>query len=144
VLFLAALIEERGTGENEWQESESRFPIRRGGCASSHLDAGMDELCTFFNNRGWQSGRIMGQELETAGLEGVLKRGLEISLQVYTSHSMLGSHALALPVETRHAEYRWMSDQGVFSAMTPGIVGRISDRAWTSRNDAARMSVNTK
>ena len=38
LLFLAALIEERVTGETELRESESRFRNRCGCCARSDLD----------------------------------------------------------------------------------------------------------
>src|SRR5437879_3559518 len=49
LLFLAALIEERVTGENDLQESESRFQFVADAAPVLIWMAGVDKLCTFFN-----------------------------------------------------------------------------------------------
>src|SRR5215813_12895589 len=49
LLFLAALIEERVTGENELRESESRFQIVADAAPVLIWMSGVDKLCTFFN-----------------------------------------------------------------------------------------------
>ena len=49
LLFLATVIEERGTGATELRESESRFRIVADAAPVLIWMAGVDKLCTFFN-----------------------------------------------------------------------------------------------
>src|SRR5499427_6899768 len=72
LLFLAALIEERVTGENELRESESRFQIVADAAPVLIWMSGVDKLCTFFN-KPWLdfTGRSIEQELGNGWAKGV-------------------------------------------------------------------------
>src|SRR5262249_34160185 len=78
LLFLAALIEERATGEDELRESESRFQIVADAAPVLIWMAGVDKLCTFFN-KPWLdfTGHSMEQELGNGWAESIHRGGLD-------------------------------------------------------------------
>src|SRR5262249_12104619 len=64
MLFLAAVIEERASGETKLRESESRFRIVADAAPVLIWMSGVDKLCTFFNQP-WLdfTGRTLQEEL---------------------------------------------------------------------------------
>ena len=115
LLFLAALIEERATGENELRESESRFRIVADAAPVLIWMAGVDKLCSFFNKPWLQfTGRSVEQELGNGWAESVHQDDLERCLHVYGSaFDARQSFVMQYRLRRHDGEYRWVSDQGV-------------------------------
>jgi two-component system, LuxR family, sensor kinase FixL len=85
MLFLAAVIEERTTGETELRESESRFRIVADAAPVLIWMSGVDKLCTFFNKPWLEfTGRSLEQEMGNGWAEGVHQDDLQKCLEVYT------------------------------------------------------------
>jgi two-component system, LuxR family, sensor kinase FixL len=115
MLFLAAVIEERATGEIERRESESRFRIVADAAPVLIWMAGVDKLCTFFN-KPWLkfTGRSLEQERGNGWAEGVHPDDLQKCLKIYTE-AFDARKAFVMQYRLRRydGEYRWVSDQGV-------------------------------
>src|SRR6516165_877996 len=115
LLFLAALIEERVTGENELRESESRFQIVADAAPVLIWMSGVDKLCTFFN-KPWLdfTGRSIEQELGNGWTEGVYQDDFKRCLEVYTTaFDARQPFVMQYRLRRNDGEYRWISDQGV-------------------------------
>src|ERR1044072_4971106 len=122
MLFLAAVIEERATGEIERRESESRFRIVADAAPVLIWMAGVDKLCTFFN-KPWLdfTGRTLQEELGNGWADGVHPDDLQKCLKVYTE-AFDARKAFVMQYRLRRydGEYRWISDQGVARHDTQG------------------------
>ena len=115
LLFLAALIEERVTGENKLRESESRFQIVADAAPVLIWMSGVDKLCTFFN-KPWLdfTGRSIEQELGNGWTEGVHQDDFKRCLEVYTTaFDARQPFVMQYRLRRNDGEYRWISDQGV-------------------------------
>ena len=127
MLFLAAVIEERATGETERRESESRFRIVADSAPVLIWMAGVDKLCTFFN-KPWLkfTGRSLEQEMGNGWAEGVHPDDLQKCLKIYTE-AFDARKAFVMQYRLRRydGEYRWISDQGVARYDSNGKFSRI-------------------
>jgi two-component system, LuxR family, sensor kinase FixL len=115
MLFLAALIEERVTRENDLRESESRFQIVADAAPVLIWMSGVDKLCTFFN-KPWLdfTGRSIEQELGNGWAEGVHRDDFKRCLEVYTrAFDARQPFVMQYRLRRNDDEYRWISDQGV-------------------------------
>src|SRR5436189_4163890 len=115
MLLLAAVIEERATGENERRESESRFRIVADSAPVLIWMSGVDKLCTFFNKT-WLKfkGRSLKQEMGNGWAEGVHPDDLQKCLKIYTE-AFDARKAFVMQYRLRRydGEYRWISNQGI-------------------------------
>ena len=115
MLLLAAVIEERATGENERRESESRFRIVADSAPVLIWMSGVDKLCTFFNKTWLKfTGRSLKQEMGNGWAEGVHPDDLQKCLKIYTE-AFDARKAFVMQYRLRRydGEYRWISNQGI-------------------------------
>ena len=115
MLFLAAVIEERATGETERRESESRFRIVADSAPVLIWMAGVDKLCTFFN-KPWLkfTGRSLEQEMGNGWAEGVHPDDLQKCIKIYMeAFDARKAFVMQYRLRRHDGEYRWISDQGV-------------------------------
>ena len=115
MLLLAAVIEERATGETELRESESRFRIVADSAPVLIWMSGVDKLCTFFNKPWLEfTGRSLEQELGNGWAEGVHPDDLQKCLKMYTeAFDARKAFVMQYRLRRHDGEYRWISDQGV-------------------------------
>jgi hypothetical protein len=101
MLFLAAVIEERATGETERRESESRFRIVADAAPVLIWMAGVDKLCTFFN-KPWLkfTGRSLEQEWEWLGRRRTSRRSAKMSQDLHGGIRCARTVCDAIPAET--------------------------------------------
>jgi two-component system, LuxR family, sensor kinase FixL len=115
LLFLAGVIEERGTTETELRESEERFRILADAAPVMMWMSGPDKLCTFLN-KAWLdfTGRTMKQDLGNGWSEGVHRDDVEKSLKTYiTAFDARESFVMQYRLLHRDGEYRWITDHGL-------------------------------
>jgi PAS domain S-box-containing protein len=143
MLFLAAVIEERATGETELRESESRFRIVADSAPVLIWMSGVDKLCTFFNKPWLEfTGRSLEQELGNGWAEGVHPDDLQKCLKIYTE-AFDARKAFVMQYRLRRydGEYRWISDQGVArydsNGKFAGYIGSCVDVTELIRKDEA-------
>src|SRR5215216_6526242 len=115
LLFLATVIEERGVGETDLRESESRFKIVADAAPVLIWMSGVDKLCTFFNKTWLEfTGRSLNQEIGNGWAEGVHPEDLQSCLKIYTeAFEARQPFVMQYRVRRHDGEYRWISDTGV-------------------------------
>jgi PAS domain S-box-containing protein len=114
-LFLAAVIDERKTGETELRESESRFRIVANAAPVLIWMSGVDKLCTFFN-KPWLdfTGRTLEQELGNGWADGVHPDDMQRCVRIYTeAFDAREPFVMRYRLRRHDGEYRWISDHGV-------------------------------
>jgi PAS domain S-box-containing protein len=143
MLFLAAVIEERATGETERRESESRFRIVADAAPVLIWMAGVDKLCTFFN-KPWLAftGRSLEQETGNGWAEGVHPDDLQKCLNIYTeAFDARKPFVMRYRLRRHDDEYRWVSDQGVArydsNGKFTGYIGSCVDVTDSIKKDEA-------
>ena len=115
MLFLAAVIEERATGETKRRESETRFRIVADAAPVLIWMSGMDKLCTFFNKPWLEfTGRSLDQEMGNGWADGVHPDDLQRCLKTYTeAFDARKPFVMQYRLRRHDGKYRWISDQGV-------------------------------
>ena len=137
------MIEERGTGETELRESESRFRIVADAAPVLIWMAGVDKLCTFFNKPWLEfTGRSMEQEIGNGWAEGVHPDDLQKCLEIYTqAFDARQPFVMQYRLRRNDGEYRWISDQGVArhdaQGGFAGYIGSCVDVTELMRKDEA-------
>ncbi len=115
MLFLAAVIEERATGETDLRESEERFRMVADAAPVLIWMAGVDKLCTFFN-KPWLdfTGRSLEQEMRNGWLEGVHPDDLQRCLKIYAeAFDARKGFVMQYRLRRYDGEYGWVWDNGV-------------------------------
>jgi PAS domain S-box-containing protein len=122
ILFLAAVIEERATGEGELRESETRFQLVADAAPVLIWMSGRDKLCTFFNKTWLEfTGRSLEQEMGSGWAEGVHPDDLPRCLKIYAeAFDARQPFVMQYRLRRHDGEYRWISDQGVARFDTQG------------------------
>src|SRR5262249_26065171 len=115
MLFLAAVIEERATGQTELRESESRFRIVADAAPVLIWMSDVNKLCTFFNKPWLEfTGRSLQQEMGNGWAEGVHSDDLQKCLKAYTeAFDAREPFAMRYRLRRKDGDYRWVSDHGV-------------------------------
>jgi two-component system sensor kinase FixL len=115
LLFLAGVIEERGTTETELRESEERFRITADAAPVLIWMSGPDKLCTFFSKRWLEfTGRTMEQELGDGWTAGVHADDIEKCLKTYVSaFDARQPFVMQYRLRCNDGEYRWITDNGL-------------------------------
>src|SRR5206468_8721434 len=143
LLFLAAVVEERVTGETELRESESRFRIVADAAPVLIWMSGVDKLYTFFNKPWLEfTGRSTEQELGNGWAQGVHPEDLQRCLKMYTeAFDARESFVMQYRLRRNDGEYRWVSDQGVARydehGKFAGYIGTAVDVTELINKDAA-------
>jgi two-component system, LuxR family, sensor kinase FixL len=115
ILFLAAVIEERATGETRLRESESRFRVVADAAPVLIWMSGVDKLCTFFNEPWLKfTGYSLEHEIGNGWTQGVHPDDLQKCLKIYTeAFDARQPFVMQYRLRRNDGEYRWVSDNGV-------------------------------